>query len=112
MNADELSYLLRSKCPSTLGRFYCDFLGDASQLIMATKLSRWESSISACGRSAGRRYTPVCADTYSKVIQPNPWERQEVVCEVTGSGEMEVLFESEFGVAVEVTQFDKQEDVL
>ena len=112
MNADELSYLLRSKCPSTLGRFYCDFLGDASQLIMATKLSRWESSISACGRSAGRRYAPVCADTYSKVIQPNPWERQEVVCEVTGSGEMEVLFESEFGVAVEVTQFDQQEDVL
>jgi hypothetical protein len=25
---------------------------------------------------------------------------------------MEVLFESEFGVAVEVTQFDQQEDVL
>lgn len=45
LNADELSYLLRTKANTTLGCFYCDFLNEASQLIMHMKLSRWESSV-------------------------------------------------------------------
>lgn len=111
MNADELSYLLRNKCPSTLGRFYCDFLNDASQLIMATKLSRWEASIGAFCRSVGRRHAPVFTDAYHMVVGPNDWERQEVLCEVSGTGEMDAFFESQFGVEVEIIKFDQQEDV-
>ena len=107
LNADESSYLLRNKCPSTLGRFYCDFLSDASQLIMSAKLSRWESMIGSCGGYSAYRYSPVYTDVYLKKIQPSDQSRQEVLYEITGSGKIEAVFESDFGVEAEIIKIDR-----
>lgn len=47
-NTDELMYLIGNKPDTTFGRYYCDFLNDASQLMMAIKLQRISAML--CGR--------------------------------------------------------------
>jgi hypothetical protein len=43
---DEVQYLLGNKPETTLGTYYCDFLNDASQLTIFTKLQRWDALFS------------------------------------------------------------------
>ena len=42
MELDEVQYILGNKPATTFGRFYYDYLNDASQLMMFVKLQRWD----------------------------------------------------------------------
>ena len=50
LSADELLFLMGNKAETTLGKFYCDFLSDASLSIMAAKLQRWHAMLEDTGR--------------------------------------------------------------
>lgn len=45
LTLDETMYLLGNKPITTAGRYYCDFLSEASQLLMCVKLRRWEKQL-------------------------------------------------------------------
>jgi hypothetical protein len=45
LSEDEVSYLLGNKRKTTFGRYYCDYLNDASQFVLRTKLQRLSAMI-------------------------------------------------------------------
>ena len=109
LNADELSYLLRNKCPSTLGRFYCDFLGDSSQLIMSAKLSRWEASMCLSASAAAQRYAPEITDTYTTLLQSDSSTKQEIIYELFGSGHIDASIHSDYGIDARMIKIECKE---
>lgn len=98
LNPDELAYLLRNKAPSTLGRFYCDFQNDASQLIMAEKLSRLECLLMQNAPPAALRRITGQTKTYSATVLPQNGYRQKVSLEIIGTSSVEVCTHSPLGI--------------
>lgn len=104
LNADELSYLLRTKATTTLGHFYCDFLNNASQLILRVKLNRWETALNGGTLCAPERHTVRVDAAYSSSISASTSCRKNVLLEITPNRNagITVEVESPYGVQVEM----------
>ena len=111
LNADEMDYLLRRKATTTLGHYYCDFLNEASQLIIQVKLNRLES-ITNPKTTAFKKHYLVLDATHICNIAANPSARTSASIELTTSGNSNIAlhFESPYGYSYEVTPIISEED--
>jgi hypothetical protein len=111
LNADELSYLLRTKANTTLGCFYCDFLNEASQLIMHMKLSRWESSVRSELLCTPKTYRISAGRKYAETISADEAYRQDILLGVTCAEDADVLveLESPYGLSSVIMIADRGE---
>ena len=79
MTNDETAYLIGNTPETTFGRFYCDYINDASQYLLYVKLRRLDAMLTDDGQSAvtGRRWdmnaatNPICTGTSPTMIQLN-----------------------------------------
>ena len=112
MNADELSYLLRTKATTTLGRFYCDFLNEASQLILRVKLNRWEAFLNGGTQCLPKKYMKRAHSTYQGEFAANRSCRKGVILEITPTrdADISVEIESPYGVHVEMMRMEMEGD--
>ena len=69
LTADEIQYLLGLTPETTFGRYYCDYINDASQLIMQTKLNRLCSYLSNHEHTVIRSFRKESITGYSMRFQ-------------------------------------------
>lgn len=66
LQKDEIQYLIGNKPATTFGRYYCDFLNDAIQLMMQVKLRRWEVMFSCPSLPNGKRWISKSCSAYER----------------------------------------------
>ena len=110
LNADELSYLLRNKPVSTLGCYYCDFLNEASQLILHVKLNRIEGAITGHHNVGTKKYPFSTASTHQFETAIDPQSRRMVLMEIHAEEDTNVNIEvnSQYGVSCNITKSGKE----
>lgn len=111
LTADELAYLLRIKSPTTLGRFYCDFLNEASQLILYLKLCRWESDLIGVEPPISKISNATINSHFHRMIPANISHRTSIMLEITAdaSAKGTIMIDSPYGLSSETT-LCKRED--
>lgn len=110
-NADELSYLLRNKPHSTLGCYYCDFLNEASQLILYVKLNRMEAAIANNPSVLTQKLPSSSVSSYKYDPTINANARKTLLAEIYAETEVdvEVDISSPFGVSYTITTVEKED---
>lgn len=98
LHPDELSYLLRNRAPSTLGRYYCDFLNDTSQAVIAAKLSRLECIFTQSVPPVAHRRIKTNVHQYTSQVQPQNGYRQKISLEIKGTSPIEFSVYSPLGI--------------
>lgn len=106
---DELSFLLRNRAPSTLGRFYCDFLNEASQAILSAKLSRLECLFMQTSPPQARRTTAPRVYSHTSKITPKNGYRQKVSLEITNAAAVELQLYCPMGLRSDVCSLDEKD---
>jgi hypothetical protein len=112
LNADELDYLLRRKASTTLGRYYCDFLNEASQLIIQTKLNRWEATLIAETLVTPKKYHRILDANCNFRIEASSCCRKSALIELTTTGRSKISlrFRSPCGYSYEVMPDEDKEN--
>ena len=111
LNADELAYLMRNKPISTLGCYYCDFLNEASQLILHAKLNRMEAVIAENPPTVTPKKSTVTASYYTFDTSITPNARRTVLVELCTerNANISIKVSSAFGVSCEITGAVKED---
>ena len=109
-NADELSYLLRNKPVSTLGCYYCDFLNEASQLILHVKLNRMEAVIAGHPNAGVKKHLFSAVSTHQFETAIDPKSRKMVLMEIFAKKDTHVSIEvnSQYGVSCNIKESGKE----
>ena len=112
MNADELAYLLRNKPCTTLGTFYCDFLNDASQLILQIKLNRMETALYDGENEESKVYHTAKQPQYYREISASPACGKTIWMEVSASAHAKGLVQlsTAYGLCAESTILNESEE--
>lgn len=112
MNPDELAYLLRNKPHTTLGTFYCDFLNDASQLMLQIKLNRIETALYDGESQKSKVYHTVAQQPYYREFSANPAFRKTISLEVTAPTHFEgsVRLSTTYGLCSESAILNEGEE--
>lgn len=103
LTADEIQYLLGLTPETTFGRYYCDYINDASQLIMQTKLNRLCSYLSNHEHTVIRSFRKESITGYSMRFQgdhamPTPLTVNLRLC--SDSPKIEINAVSNYGVKI------------
>ena len=111
LNSDELAYLMRNKPTTTLGCFYCDFLNEASQLILYLKLCRWESLLAEHVSCPPRVSIASVDSQFEAEVTASISCRKSVILEINSqaSAEGTVQIDSPFGVTYNAMMYKKEE---
>ena len=111
MNADELAYLLRNKPHTTLGTFYCDFLNDASQLILQVKLNRMETALYDRENQKPQVYHTI-AQQYYREFSANTSSGKIITVEITAPSYTEgsIRISTPYGLCSESAIWDEGEE--
>lgn len=110
-NADELSYLLRNKPASTLGCYYCDFLNEASQLILHVKLNRTEATITGHHNIGAKKYPCCTSSALQFETATDQRSRRMVLMEVHTEVDTNISIEvnSLYGVSHSITKSGEED---
>lgn len=102
LNTDELSYLLRNKPSTTLGCYYCDFLNDASQLMLQVKLNRIDAILHNCP-SKGKKHTLHVSTNCNFKTEAEEGVKKRILLEISSKSEtnIELSINSQYGVTIE-----------
>ena len=106
---DELAYLLRNSVPSTLGRFYCDFMNEASLEAIGAKLSRIESTLLQSNPPMSRRFDKKRINRCGFTSGSEDGYRRKVSLELSGQAMMELAADSPFGVVISAMELQEEE---
>lgn len=102
LNTDELSYLLRNKPSTTLGCYYCDFLNEASQLMLQVKLNRIDAILHNCPSKAKKHTLHVSTNCIFKT-EAEEGVKKRILLEISSKSEtnIELSINSQYGVTIE-----------
>ena len=102
LNADELSYLLRNNPSTTLGCYYCDFLNEASQLMLQVKLNRIDSILHN-NPSKARKRTLHTSTSCNFKTDTEGGVKKRILLEISSKGvtNIELSISSQYGVNIE-----------
>ena len=111
---DELAYLIRNKPETTFGRYYCDFLNDASQFVLYKKLFRLDALLSSTPAQAKRiifndRY---CLSVDFLNNRSTPACVEAVVTRADSSDEINITISSAHGVKTYISILESEEGSL
>lgn len=110
-NADELAYLLRNKPASTLGCYYCDFLNEASQLILHVKLNRIEAAIAGHHNVGTKKHSCCTSSAHQFDAAIDQRFRRMVLMEVHTEDDANISIEvnSLYGVSHSITKSGEED---
>lgn len=102
LNADELSYLLRNKPSTTLGCYYCDFLNEASQLMLHVKLNRIDAILHK-SPSEAKKHTFHASRNFNFKTGTEEGVKKRILLEISSKDEtsIEISVNSQYGVTLE-----------
>lgn len=102
LNRDELSFLLRTKPSSTLGCYYCDYLNEASQLMLQVKLNRIDAILHS-NPSIVKKHTFYTATSCTFIADAEEGVKKRILLEISSKSEtnIELSINSQFGVTIE-----------
>lgn len=106
LSNDELLCLMGNKADTTLGRFYCDFLNDASLYIMATKLQRWHAMFEETGRDACLPVVLKRGVNELAISNKNPMSTFVELALPTG--ETELQFKGKYGMDLAISPIEEK----
>ncbi len=106
LSADELLFLMGNKAETTLGKFYCDFLNDASLFIMAAKLQRWHAMFEGTSQDACLPVDLKIGVNKVSVSSKNP---MSTFVELTlPQGETELQFKGKYGMDLAISPIEEK----
>ena len=103
LELDEVQFILGNKPATTFGRYYCDYLNDASQLMMFVKLQRWDVILRCPLALIGKAYAKrSCSRIEEKICLEgqNPLHLHIELIIRRGCGTINIKLRDEFGLKV------------